>query len=177
MSRKGRWQGSWGYFCEEKPSVFKPEDGALCDIDHLLLPDCALPAVDTDLLERLSVLQDAQLAAARADYAETIAVVALDPAHQGQVHELAGDQAYRMVDMAAEVSRLTGKAIGYASLPEADYAGMLMGHGLPEGFARMLADGDAKAAKGALFDDSRTLSRLIGRPTTPIAETAKAALA
>lgn len=115
--------------------------------------------------------------AARADYAEAIAVVALAPAHQGKVHELAGDQAYRMSDMAAEVSRLTGKAIGYASLPEADYAGMLMGHGLPEGFARVLADSDAKAAKGALFDDSRTLSRLIGRPTTPMAETVKAALA
>ena len=114
--------------------------------------------------------------AARADYAEAIAAVALDPAHQGRVHELAGDQAYRLADMAAEVSLLTGKAIGYASLPEADYAAMLMGFGLPEGFARVLADSDVQASKGALFDDSRTLSRLIGRPTTPMAETVKAAL-
>ncbi len=114
--------------------------------------------------------------AARADYAEAIAAVALDPAHQGHVHELAGDQAYRLADMAAEVSRLTGKAIGYASLPEADYAAMLIGFGLPEGFARILADSDVQASKGALFDDSRTLSRLIGRPTTPMAETVRAAL-
>ena len=114
--------------------------------------------------------------AARADYAEAIAVVALDPDHQGRVHELAGDTAYRLSDMAAEVSRLAGKPIGYASLPQADYAAMLMGFGLPEGFARVLADSDVQASKGALFDDSRTLSRLIGRPTTPMANTVKAAL-
>ncbi|MEY4984057.1 MAG: hypothetical protein RIR62_2323 [Pseudomonadota bacterium] len=115
--------------------------------------------------------------AARADYAEAIAVVALDPAHQGKVHELAGDHAYRMADMAAEVSRRTGRAIGYTSMPEAHYAGMLAGFGIPEVFARVIADSDARAAEGALFDDSRTLSRLIGRPTTPIAETVRAALA
>ena len=115
--------------------------------------------------------------AARADYAEAIAVVALDPAHQGKVHELAGDTAYRMADMAAEVSRQTRKQIGYASLPVAEYAGMLAGFGLPDGFATLLADSDAQAAKGALFDDSGTLGRLIGRPTTPMAETVRAALA
>lgn len=115
--------------------------------------------------------------ATREDYAEAIAAVALDAAKQGKVYELAGDTAYTLAEMAAEVSRQSGKAIGYASLPEADYAGMLMGFGLPEGFAKVLADSDAQAAKGALFDDSKTLSRLIGRPTTPMAETVKQALA
>lgn len=115
--------------------------------------------------------------AARADYAEAIAVVALDPTHQGKVHELAGDTAYRLAEMAEEVSRQTGRQIAYASLPVADYARMLTGFGLPEGFAAVLADSDAQAAKGALFDDSGTLGRLIGRPTTPMARTVKAALA
>lgn len=113
----------------------------------------------------------------RADYAEAIAAVALDKGLQGQIYELAGDDAYTLAEMAAELSRQTGKAIGYASLPEADYAGMLVGFGLPEGFAAVLADSDVQASKGALFDDSRTLSRLIGRPTTPMAATVKAALA
>jgi len=57
-----------------------------------------------------------------------------------------------------------------------DYAKALQGFGLPEGFANVLADSDAQAGKGALHDDSRTLSRLIGRPTTPMAETVAAAL-
>lgn len=115
--------------------------------------------------------------AARADYAEAIAAVAVNPDHQGKVHELAGDAAYSMAEMAAEVSRQTGKTIGYANLPQAEYAQMLIGFGLPEGFAHVLADSDASAAKGALYDDSATLSRLIGRPTTPMADTVKAALA
>jgi len=114
--------------------------------------------------------------AARADYAQAIAAVVLDPVHQGKVHELAGDQAYTLAEMAAEVSRQSGKPIAYANLPQADYAAMLQSFGLPEGFAHVLADSDAQAAKGALFDDSRTLSRLIGRATTPMAETVKAAL-
>ena len=81
-----------------------------------------------------------------------------------------------MAEMAAEVSRLTGKTIPYQSLPEEVYAGILASFGLPPAFAALLADADAQAAKGALYDDSRTLSRLIGRPTTPMAATVAAAL-
>lgn len=114
--------------------------------------------------------------AARADFAEAIAVVALEKAHQGKEHELAGDEAYRLADMAAEVSRQTGQSLGYVTLGEAEYAAILAGFGLPDGFAKALADSDAQAAKGALFDDSHSLSRLIGRPTTPMAVSVKAAL-
>lgn len=114
--------------------------------------------------------------AARADYAEAIAVVAATDGHAGKIYELAGDTAYTLAEMAAEVSRQTGKEIPYNSLPEATYAGILQSFGLPEGFAAVLADCDVKASKGALFDDSKTLSRLIGRPTTPMAVTVAAAL-
>lgn len=115
--------------------------------------------------------------AARADYAEALAVALLDASHAGKVYELAGDTAFTMADFAAEVSRAADKTIAYNDLPQAAYAGALKSFGLPEGFANAIADADAHAAKGQLFDDSRTLSRLIGRPTTPIAATIKAALA
>lgn len=116
-------------------------------------------------------------AAPRADYAEAIAVTAAGAGHDNKVYELAGDTGFTMADLAAEVSRQTGKTIGYTNLPEATYAETLTGFGLPEGFAAVLADCDVQTAKGALFDDSHTLSKLIGRPTTPMAETIKAALA
>jgi NAD(P)H dehydrogenase (quinone) len=115
--------------------------------------------------------------AARADYADAIAVVATGAGHAGKVYELAGDSAYTMADMAAEVSRQTGRSIPYNSLPTEVYAGILTGFGLPEGFAHVLADSDAKAAEGALLDDGQALSRLIGRPTTPMASTVATALA
>ena len=114
--------------------------------------------------------------AARKDYAEAIAVTALDPAHTGKTYELAGDTAHAGADLAAAVAVAAGKPVAYVSMPQADYAAALIGFGLPEGFAQVLADSDARAGEGALFDDSRTLSRLIGRPTTPIAETVAAAL-
>ena len=114
--------------------------------------------------------------AARRDYAEAIAAVALNPSHQGKVHELAGDHAYTMADMAAAVSARVGRPIAYTSLPQADYVRMLESFGLPAGFAHILADSDAQAAHGSLHDDSQTLSRLIGRPTTPMGQSVAEAL-
>jgi len=115
--------------------------------------------------------------AARADYADAIAATAATSGHDNAIYELAGDTAYSYADMAAELSRLTGKTIPYNDLPPDTYAGILQSFGLPEGFAHVLADSDVQAGKGALFDDSRTLSRLIGRPTTPFTATVAAALA
>ncbi|WP_112309627.1 SDR family oxidoreductase [Pseudogemmobacter bohemicus] len=116
-------------------------------------------------------------AAARQDYAEAIAVTATEAGHENKIYELAGDTAFTGADLAAEVAKQAGKPVGYVNLPEADYAKALEGFGLPAGFAAILADSDAQTAKGALFDDSKTLSRLIGRPTTPLAVTVATALA
>lgn len=115
--------------------------------------------------------------AARKDYAEAIAVTALDAGHTGKIYELAGDEGYTLAELAAEVARQSGKPVGFVNLPQADYAKALEGFGLPAGFAAVLADSDARAGEGALFDDSRTLSRLIGRATTPLAATVRDALA
>lgn len=114
--------------------------------------------------------------AARKDYAEAIAVTAIDATHTGKTYELAGDTAHTGVEFAAAVAKAAGKPVAYVPMSQADYAKALVGFGLPEGFAQVLADSDARAGEGALHDDSHTLSRLIGRPTTPIAESIAAAL-
>ncbi|KAB0676176.1 NAD(P)H-binding protein [Aureimonas leprariae] len=116
--------------------------------------------------------------AVRADYAAAAAAVLLSAESQaGQVYELAGDDGYTLAEFAAELSRQTGKEIAYRDLPEADYKGVLAGAGLPEALADALADEDNVARNDTLFDDGRTLSRLIDRPTTPMRETVAAALA
>lgn len=114
--------------------------------------------------------------AARADYAEAAAQVLVRPDQAGRIYELAGDEGLTMADLAAETSKLAGKPIAYVDLPQKDFAGALLGAGLPAPLAEMLADSSAKAANGALFDGGRALSRLIGRPTTPVRETLAAAL-
>ncbi len=114
--------------------------------------------------------------ATRADYAAAAAKVISEEGHAGKVYELAGDEAYTLSQLAAELSKQSGKNVAYQNLSEADFAAALKGVGLPDGLAEMLADSDAGASKGGLFDDSHTLSALIGRPTTSLAESVKAAL-
>lgn len=114
--------------------------------------------------------------ASREDYAEAAAVVLKSDGHDNKIYELAGDEAYTLTELAAEISKITGKNIPYNNLDEAQYADILKSIGLPEGLALMLADSDTGASKGGLFDDSKTLSSLIGRPTTKLTESLKDAL-
>lgn len=114
--------------------------------------------------------------ASRKDYAEATVAVLTTEGQQGKVYELAGDEAYTLSDLAAEISRQTGKHIPYKNLPEAAYASILTNFGLPEGLAQAIAGWDVSASKGSLFDDSRQLSKLIGHPTTPLSESVADAL-
>ena len=108
--------------------------------------------------------------ATRADFAEAAVAVLTGKGHEGKTYQLAGDDAYTLSDLAAEISRQTGETIPYKNLPEADYAAALTGFGLPEPLAQAIAGWDIGAAQDALFDDSRQLSALIGRPTTPLSK-------
>ncbi len=107
--------------------------------------------------------------------AQTNAVLASTQAVE-QVYELAGDTAFTLGDLAAELSRQSGKDIPFHNLPQQDYRDMLLGVGLPMPLAELIADSDAQAARGALYDDSGTLGKLIGRPTISLADAVKAAL-
>jgi NAD(P)H dehydrogenase (quinone) len=107
------------------------------------------------------------------DYAEAIVAVATTDGHQGKTYELAGDEGFTLADLAAEISKQTGKNIIYTNLPVDEYAKALVKAGLPEGVAQMFAGIDVSTSKGDLFDDSRDLSKLIGRPTTPLRDAVK----
>ncbi len=116
--------------------------------------------------------------ASRQDYAEAAAAVLSAAAPQaGKVHELAGDASYTLAELVAESARQAGKPLAYQDLPEAAYRDALLQAGLPAPVAELLADSDAGAAKGGLFDDGHALSGLIGRATTPMAQTVAATLA
>ena len=114
--------------------------------------------------------------AARIDYAEAAAVVVADKTHKGKVYELAGDTYFTLSDLAAEISKQTGKVIPYKNLTESEYSRILESFNLPAELAAAIASWDVSASKEDLYDDSRQLSRLIGRSTTPLWESVKAAL-
>ena len=111
--------------------------------------------------------------ATRADYAAAAARVISEDGHAGKTYELAGDAGWTLSQLAAELAKQSGKKVVYQNLSEADFAAALKGVGLPAGLADMLADSDTGASKGGLFDDSHTLSKLIGRPTTSLAGSVK----
>lgn len=108
--------------------------------------------------------------ASRADFAAAAATVLVEDSYVNRVYELAGDHSYTLSELAAEVSRQSGKTISYRNLVPAAYKAALIEAGLPASIADMLADSDVGAARNALFDDGRELSRLIGQPTTPLRE-------
>ena len=132
-------------------------------------------------LERGSILGSAGegriAAAARADYAEAAAVVVSTAGHAGKTYELGGDAAFTLTELAAEVSKQSGKTVSYKNLPEPVYEDALKSFGLPASIAHLLADSDEKVSHGELDSTSRDLSRLIGHSTTSLAAAVAAALA
>jgi NAD(P)H dehydrogenase (quinone) len=114
--------------------------------------------------------------ASRADFADAAVAALTDDAHAGKTYELAGDTAYSRADIAAEISRQSGKTIPYQNLPVAEYAHALASFGLPPVFAEAIAGWEPHIATGVLVDNDKVLSKLIGHPTAPLAAAVEAAL-
>ena len=115
--------------------------------------------------------------ALRAELAEAAVNIALNKGHENQTYELAGSTSWTLSDLAAEISKQTGKDIPYIDIPAADYAAALVQAGLDEGFASLIAQWDVDASNGALFSEDKTLEKLLGRPTAGLDVAIKQALA
>ncbi|NEB56780.1 SDR family oxidoreductase [Streptomyces griseus] len=133
------------------------------------------------VLEHRAVLANAGegriASASRADYAAAAVAVLTGGGHLNTAYELSGDTAWSLAEYAALLSELTGEEIAYRNVPAAAHQEALVGAGVPEGFAAILVDVDEAIGRGRLAGTSGDLARLIGRPTTPLAETVRAALA
>ena len=125
----------------------------------------------------LGAAGDGKIASAtRAEYALAAARVISEEGHIGKVYELAGDEAWTLEQLAKELTKQSGKQVIYNNLSQADFVAALKTAGLPDKLSNMLADSDIGASNCGLFDDSHTLSKLIGRRTTTLAESIKAIL-
>jgi len=114
--------------------------------------------------------------ASRADYAAAAVAVLTGEGHEGREYELSGDTAWRQSEYAAELAAQSGRPVEYREVTPAEHRAALVGAGLPEVFAEILVDVDAAIGRGELARDRGQLGRLIGRPTTPLGETVRAAL-
>ncbi|UBV43803.1 SDR family oxidoreductase [Deinococcus taeanensis] len=114
--------------------------------------------------------------ATRQDYAEAAAVVLTTVGHERKTYELAGDEAVTLDAIAEAFTQVSGRPVQYHNLSADEYARTLVGFGVPEGFAAVLADSDTGITRGDLSTDGRDLSRLIGRPTTALSQAVRDAL-
>ena len=126
----------------------------------------------------LGAAGDGRVACApRTDYAAAAAAVLLGSGHEGRVYELSGDHACDYPELAAAIGEVLGREVVYRDLPAAEYVAALVGAGVPEGVARFVAANDEGIRAGLLADVTADLRTLIGRPTTPLVEALRAALA
>lgn len=114
--------------------------------------------------------------AARRDYAAAAAVVLTSEGHEKKAYELNGDVSWTLTEYAAELSKQSGKDIAYTNLSPEDHAQVLVGAGLPEPVAQLFVGVDNAIERGLLAGRGSDLTRLIGRPTTPLADSIAAAL-
>lgn len=109
--------------------------------------------------------------APRDEFGEAAAAALLDPAAAGRVFELCGDDDWGFDDLAAIASLHAGTAVVYDALtPEARHA-QLIDAGVAEALAGFLVRLETDIADGVLAGGPRDLSALLGRATTPIAQT------
>ncbi|WNM26662.1 SDR family oxidoreductase [Demequina capsici] len=113
-------------------------------------------------------------AATRQDYAEAAAAAAVADAVK-PTYELGGT-AFTLADLAATVSAVSGKEIGYTNVTVDELTAGMVGAGMPEGVASFWASIDGSIAVGDLHTESTDLADLIGRQPTPLADAVKAAL-
>ena len=114
--------------------------------------------------------------AGRADLAEAAAAVLLGDGFENTVQELGGDTSFTLAELAATVAEHSGKPITYRDVPVEELTAILVGAGLPENFAAIIADVDRATREGALLVETGDLGRILGRPTTTLAEVVAAAL-
>ena len=114
--------------------------------------------------------------ATRQDYAAAAAAVMTGDGHAGQVYELAGDTGFTMTDLAAEVTRASGKRVVYSDMTTSEHIKALVDTGVPEKTAELHADWDAGVARGDLDVAGPRLHDLIGHDTTRLHEAVAEAL-
>ena len=108
--------------------------------------------------------------ASRRDYADAAAVVLTTDGHEGKVYELSGDVAWSQAELAAVIAEVSGKNVEYSPVSTEQHAAILKSAGLDEGTIGFVTALDSNIRDGLIGHTSGDLSKLIGRPTTPLAE-------
>ncbi|MCL4066444.1 SDR family oxidoreductase [Pseudomonas sp. GX19020] len=101
--------------------------------------------------------------ALRAEMGEAAANLLLGEGHEGKTYNITGSDAWSYGDIAAGLSRLTGRAIGYQDIPEEALTAGMRAAGIPD-FVIWLTLGTIRDIRDGQYDiASRDLEILLGR--------------
>ncbi|MBA3020207.1 SDR family oxidoreductase [Propionicimonas sp.] len=112
--------------------------------------------------------------APRSEYAEAAAVV-LASGEVGRTYTLTGDVAWSLDELAADLAMVVGREVVARHVDAEAKSATLAGFGLDAGLVGFVVGVDLAIAAGELGVTNGELAGLIGRPTTPIVETLRAA--
>lgn len=138
--------------------------------------DAVARAADTG--EIVAAVGDARVASAsRRDYAEAAALALITDDLAGQTLEVGGDVAWTYDELAQAATEVLGRPVTYTAVTIEQLTAGLEAAGLDAGTAAFVAGIDDAIARGALSQTDGTLSRLLGRPTTPLVDGLREGLA
>jgi NAD(P)H dehydrogenase (quinone) len=138
--------------------------------------DAVARAADTG--EIVAAVGDARVASAsRRDYAEAAALALTTDDLAGRTLEVGGDVAWTYDELAQAATEVLGRPVTYTAVTIEQLTAGLEAAGLDAGTAAFVAGIDDAIARGALSQTDGTLSRLLGRPTTPLVEGLREGLA
>ena len=113
----------------------------------------------------------------REELAEATAAAALAVDGSKEVYELTGAAAHSYADIAAAVSKVTGKPVRYQAVPEQDYAKALQDWGVPAWMAGSLGNMYTAVAQGRFAKVTGDFAAITGRPPRSLDQTVAALFA
>ncbi len=131
-------------------------------LEPVLAGEIALPTADA-----VEAFVDAD------DIADVVVAALSDDRHIGRTYELSGPRLISFTDVAAELSKATGRTITYVPVSQEEYRAVLREHGLPQEFAdlfTLILDGRNAHPVGGVEE-------VLGRKPKDFAEFAREAAA
>jgi uncharacterized protein YbjT (DUF2867 family) len=111
------------------------------------------------------------------DIADVAAAALTDDGHSGQIYEVTGPRLLRFADVAAELTRATGRDVQYVAVTPAEYVAAAAAQGVPAEEVGPLAELFARVLDGRNAHLGDGVERALGRPPRDFADYARAAAA
>jgi uncharacterized protein YbjT (DUF2867 family) len=113
------------------------------------------------------------------DLAECIATLISEkePRFNGPTPPLAGRDGVTFKDVAEKLTTILGKEIRYEEISDEEYKAGLVGYGVPENLADMLAGMFVASRDGEFGTNDGTLEKIIGRKSASVEEYLRGAFA